>query len=337
MSRWRERYEPILAELDKWDTEIQLLSSISTSDEMREMTRLRRVASVVRKRVQTADPEMVSHTAISGLVSQVQSATSAITAQRQAKEAGQAPNFQAPNEAADNLLDHANAYWPNQKGQSPSVREALESVQTEATEWITSLGSQVEGIAEQLAKLEASGAEALTERDTAIAALDQRLDDVKTAIEQQVTRLTDALTTQSTRFEEAQEKRLEDFATFLNDQTSDAKSRVGNWQKQANEGMSALADQQKKAEDIVGTIARTGMAGGYQQYSASEAKTANILRAITLGLGVAVVVILAWGTSIVARGDVSPESLSVKLALSVALGGLAAYAARQSAHHRANL
>jgi len=98
--------------------------------------------------------------------------------------------------------------------------------------------------------------------------------------------------------------------------------------------MSELGSLQDQAEEIVGAIARTGMAGGYQEYAEAEAKQADRYRLGTIVLGVAAVLVLGAEILFGDFGDVATEALVLKFTLSAALGGLAGYTARQSAHHR---
>jgi hypothetical protein len=89
------------------------------------------------------------------------------------------------------------------------------------------------------------------------------------------------------------------------------------------------------AKGIVGVIGRTGMTGGYQIYADRERADADRWRKIAVGIGVLAVAVLA---GIVVWSGIDHNTtwaLAVgRLVLAGALGGVSAYAARQSSEHR---
>ena len=79
-----------------------------------------------------------------------------------------------------------------------------------------------------------------------------------------------------------------------------------------------------------------GVTGGYQQDAVAEEAAANRWRMITVGFASAAVIVLAIVVVIATYVSTDPTRLVAKTLLSAALGGIATYAARQSAHDRTN-
>jgi len=210
---------------------------------------------------------------------------------------------------------------------------------------LAGLRKKVDELKATLEEVRSESETAVQARNTALSALDARVTEVQAAVDQQVSRLDTALAQQTSNFDTAQESRRQEFdstvkhfreelGNALTETKAVAHEAVEKFDAEAKERLKALTDHQARAEEVVGIIARTGMAGGYEQFANREARTADRFRWMTIGLGIAVVGVLVWGANIAANGNLTPEGATVKLALSAALGGLAAYTARQSHHHR---
>src|SRR5690606_6968942 len=98
--------------------------------------------------------------------------------------------------------------------------------------------------------------------------------------------------------------------------------------------LSDLETKQEQATKIVGIIARTGMAGGYEQEADSERKQADFWRwAAVLAMG-GIFGFAVWMVSGVVQGPIDANVLLTKAFASLALGIIAGYAGREAGRHR---
>ena len=175
--------------------------------------------------------------------------------------------------------------------------------------------------------------------------MENRVNELSSGVEQQVARLETALQEQGGRFDEAQESRRAEFSQLLKDQENAASSALAEITDQAKQGAEEFAKaaeqrianldaSQAQAEEMLGAIARSGMAVGYQKYADAETKTADKYRSYTIWGAMAVVGMLVWAVLHAVTGGQSTQELLAKSGVSVALFGLAGYTARQSEHHR---
>jgi hypothetical protein len=101
--------------------------------------------------------------------------------------------------------------------------------------------------------------------------------------------------------------------------------------EEVEERVAEIRRMEKESSELVGAIGVAGTAERYSEEVTEQAKVANWWRWATIALGLAAVVI---GLYAVVTGDQTNQDLAAKLVVSIILGGLAAYAARQSARHR---
>jgi hypothetical protein len=113
-----------------------------------------------------------------------------------------------------------------------------------------------------------------------------------------------------------------------------AETVIASRQQQADEALAAIQAQVKDAEELVGVFAAAGTANAYSREAKEQGAKADGWRHWAIGLGVVAGVIAATVLIGVSNGDKAWQILIGKLAITVTFGGLAAYAARQSAHHR---
>lgn len=106
------------------------------------------------------------------------------------------------------------------------------------------------------------------------------------------------------------------------------------------ERLEGLQQNLEQAQKIVGLIARTGMAGGYEQYGDDENRQADVWRNRSVGTGITATIILALVVALttiqstVLHQTPSNGDLSGRLLLAAAIGGIAKYMAKQASHHR---
>jgi hypothetical protein len=187
--------------------------------------------------------------------------------------------------------------------------------------------------------------QARTQQEQAASALDARITALTASVEQQVTRLETALQEQGARFDEAQESRRAEFSQQVKEHeaaasasltkvTSAAETRAAEFDASAKQRLEELDRHQAKAEDILGAIARSGMATGYQTYADEEGRVADRYRKYTIWSAAAVIAVLLWAVLHAAYGEPSTQEVLAKSGVSIALFGLAGYMARQSGNHR---
>lgn len=102
--------------------------------------------------------------------------------------------------------------------------------------------------------------------------------------------------------------------------------------------VAATEAQKTKAESLVGLIAQTGMAGGFQKNENTERNVATVWAGIA-AVSLAVLVYFSVSFASTAIGAPSSdgihwETVIAKLVVTFSLAGLAGYAGRESSHHR---
>jgi Skp family chaperone for outer membrane proteins len=230
---------------------------------------------------------------------------------------------------ADAVVDVL-AAWPSlpPKGIVESVQRDLESMRG-------GIASQVADFQTEAQRLQAS----LTKLGEDIMRTDARRAELESVIEQQKQRLDAAIREQGETFLRSETDRQEAFQSKADELLNSIGTRAEEQAKALIEGTKPLLDELERdrlhAEEILGAIARGGMAAGYQQRADDERQVADRFRLGTLLLG-AISVVSLVGTLFVAKAlNETPSFVASRLgAVAAALFALAAYTARQSANHR---
>lgn len=105
---------------------------------------------------------------------------------------------------------------------------------------------------------------------------------------------------------------------------------VDTLSNQADESLAKLHDKVAEAGNLVSVFAAAGTANAYSTEAKEQAKKADAWRGWAILLALAA----ALSTLLVFFADSDVATLTARLTLTVAIGGLAAYAARQSSRHR---
>ncbi len=349
-SRWKERLHggPAAATLAQLEEGVGRLAEIADETQLPELARLRRVLALVRAHVDGDDAELVGRLAQDQLQAHLQQVLPVLQGQVASADQGGTPNLTQVNDLLDNVLDDL-AFWPP----LPLVREttasqrAMAAVASDSEAILQGLRKSVDGVGEEVARVRTEGEQAQQARDTALKDLDAKMTQLEATINLQTARLDAALNQQSGNFDAAQETRRQQFDQLLSEFRENiaktttelqegARTSSEAFEAFAQEHLDALSRYETRAEEVVGIIARTGMAGGYEDYANREGRRADVLRAITIGLGVVAVGALVWLAAVAAQGTLSATAAAAKVGLSAALGGLAAYTARESNRHRAS-
>lgn len=348
MSRWSDRVAQSDAtqQLEALEGEISELGKSSPEDQLPELERLKRLVGTARARLVETDPDLVTTYVLNQLSAPVQETRNLVAQQQANLGSGGAVDLVAINDQADNILDELSWAPPLAPSEdSKLIREGSHQVGEAAVEIVGQLRTEADAVKSQLDESRNESQQAIQQRDTEIAALTQRVQELQETIDEQRGRLDQAINDQGTRFDESQNTHNTEFAAELERQRqalssrieeldSAAKEQAAADQERAREVIAKLEEDLKKAEKTLGAIARSGNASGYQQQANEERATADRYRKYTLWFGagsaVALIVAVFW-----AGADFEPERLVAKLALSAALAGLAGYTARQSHNHRA--
>jgi len=261
--------------------------------------------------------------------------------------------------AADDLAN-AVAEWPPIPGDAATEVEmaAANGLRDAAQAAIQTLEERLKSGTQHADSLRKTISESETQNAQALQTARDGLADLTGKIDQEKLRLDQAQQSHQALFDQAQAQRASEHQAASSQQATEARELVENTKqtfqtttseieekaradaeaakKAAKEQVDSLTKLREQARDLVGVIGRTGMTGGYQQDAVAEEKAANRWRLITIGFATAAVVILGVAVIVATYVSTDASRLISKTLLAAALGGIATYAARQSAHHRAN-
>lgn len=230
------------------------------------------------------------------------------------------------------------------------LRHAQDEVEAYATK-VRELGASYEELKEEVQqqrrRLDDAIARFQDQFSTAEDSRRQQFQSLVTSLQQQSSDLQD-------RFQQAQETRSNDFLKLtaelresVGEFENSLDSRLSEFEKDTTEAaelfqtsldekalntLQALTSRQAEAENIVGAIAQTGMAGGYQRLADREQKLMVRWQVATVVAIVAFVVVIG---AFLPDGGASLEwpELTRRILMSLAFGGLAGYAGREAAKH----
>jgi hypothetical protein len=115
-------------------------------------------------------------------------------------------------------------------------------------------------------------------------------------------------------------------------------------EQQREDALDALARLEELkclAVVLVEAIGRTGVTEGFKQWEQTERESADRFRLVAIMLGIATAAVIAGGITLKLVAGIDDEHWDLALAIAFtalpsALGGVAAYAARESSKHRRN-
>jgi hypothetical protein len=235
-----------------------------------------------------------------------------------------------------NVLDYL-ARFPPAKGRlrEQAIVGMLADFQREAQRRLDALMTEISGVRTSMKAAEEDEANRLAALDATItertASFNEAVTETQRSIGVQRQQLEQALTDQAERFRAAQDERNESFKeqfekvenTF--DQTaSEAHSRL-------NAAVSDIERMREESAQLVGAIGITGTAERYDEEAKTQRAAADSWRRAAVLLALLAVAIGCWAAF---EGDQETANLAGKLTIGIVLGGVAAYAARQSARHR---
>jgi uncharacterized coiled-coil protein SlyX len=190
---------------------------------------------------------------------------------------------------------------------STQVEELRGDIETRSTEF----GERIEARSAEL--------------ETKIAELESTVASQREALDQLMTRHT-------SEFSEAQGQRASEFQ----EQSAATRTQLRELTEEAQQDISRevgeIRRMQEESAQLVGAIAVTGTAERYGIEADTQQSIADRLRLTTIVLALAAVGMAVWAA---VHPNQSGGAIAAKLGVSLVLGGLAAYTARQSGRHRA--
>lgn len=238
-----------------------------------------------------------------------------------------------------------------------AVRESVAKVKRSATnhihhidgehgslvEKLSTLGDEIDVMRTELTTtVEQQRQQIDSEIAAARAPFDQEIEQARQQLSSEQSSLSTLRTKQSSDYETAEERRNTLAKEQRDEATAEAETQQQSTKSDLDEFLASsqtqiqerVADIERMQEDVRKMVDAVSMAAtteGYGKEAKDQGKAANTWRWITVGsaLLAAVVAFLAVNTD-----EIDLEVLLGKLALSLILGGIAAYAARQSADHR---
>ncbi|SDD89735.1 hypothetical protein [Nocardioides lianchengensis] len=254
--------------------------------------------------------------------------------------------------AADEVADQL-AQWPRTEGSDwrEAVTQAASTYRRSFGQQLTQLSQELDRAKEAIEELrlqvdvadsdhQAVIRERTGELEAAIAtlgaeisALDRQRATVDDQLNKSIDRAGQAISSQQQQFAEAQEKRSIEFRELSGDLVEQAEVDFQARREDAESAIAQIEQQVDEAKDLTAAFAAAGTANAFSQEAKDQAKAANTWRRAAIALGILAglaALSLFFGNS----NDPAWELVVGKLAISVAFGGVATYAASQSSRHR---
>jgi hypothetical protein len=203
---------------------------------------------------------------------------------------------------------------------------------------VKELEGEAEMISEELEQLEArrkSGLEELdSEQEQKRSNLSARLEELHAAIEAEKQRTGSLASTFQEQFSAAQDERRNEFDETIREIKEQSAAEAEQLKEEGSATLSEAQGVRDKIKELYSVITDTSTAGAFHDEAAKEARAADLWRRVTLGFATAAAVIAVAAVAASAALEVSPTLVLTKVAATIACGVIAAYAARQSRHHR---
>ena len=167
-----------------------------------------------------------------------------------------------------------------------------------------------------------------------VAAMQASLETTQSQIAASVARADQSIAAYQQQFSEAQDARAKEFASTLKASTSAAKATLDASEAEAAALLAAIQQQVDKSAELVSVFAAAGTANAYSKEAKAQSETADRWRITAIVF--AVLAAVAALSVLFKHNDQDPawDIAIAKLAVGAALGGIAGYAASQSARHR---
>lgn len=295
--------------------------------------------------IEAADPQLLPPSALDELVPPLDRMISALDALE--ADPDQAV---ALDSAADDLLNAtarttAATQFPAEIG--ADAREAFGAALREKAE---GLGQEIAAIKGRIDDLNAEQNRITEELNEAHgnrrSELQGEFDRIQEAVNNEKTRLDQLVPQFEKQFGESQQERADDWASLrgeLSQEITGTRERLEakvtetetSFTEKANEGLTEIDGIRDKVESLYRVISDTGTAGAFADEAKAQKGVADIWRRVAIGGGIVTILLAAGAVAFAAlSNDGAAVAHLASLAVAAAAGGLTAYAAKQSGHHR---
>jgi len=353
MDPWEQKLQDsgIVASVDSLESRLDGYSEAELSIDDREyLLKIRAVNEQVRAIVEAVDPKIVNYSAVSAVVGHINNASSYIGSWN----GGASPSYLSTY--AVNEIDSALQQIPliSAAMNIPEARSAITNLRRSVARQKTIVDNITSRIEQNGSLADTTIDEKLTEFKESIEAkvslTTEKLDGISTeadGIETQLDEVRVAVnkltTEQNEVFNTSQTNRTKEFEEFLKTQegeadgifTSISSKSVSelNEVKGRAEQSAELADEARlKSEELLGIVSQNALINDYSKNGKHEQKWALVWQIITV-LSLLAAIITGAYLALSTGSDTSWQKLIARLAILIATGGLAAYAASQASEH----
>jgi predicted nucleic acid-binding Zn-ribbon protein len=364
MTIWDERLRehPLNAGIDRV---LHLVQQAEERDDLdpssrEQLHRIRHVSQYLVRTLSQAEPALVSAASLNSCSTHLDSLAAELT---QFLSNGNSAHLTNANGQADRLIQQIPAFRliesPNEIG---GVREAVVSFRQSAGQHLRHLNEEADRLEELLGAVATSASEVQSEiktqkarLDTAIAEFqnqfsrgaDQRAEQFQQAEQKRLETANQALEESKVAFAELvdeHEKLLESLHDTKAERLDDLLNSAERSFEVARQDISGQGERllgnieslKDEATKIVGVIASTGMAGGYQKIADAEHRSAMIFQITTVISIFGLIVFAVWAFLNVVSGGFLIGLFVAKSFAAISFGVLAGYSARQADRHQSN-
>jgi hypothetical protein len=340
MATWQERSATLAAAINSAEEQVSGLAMAATRAEEAAdgVRRLQAALDAARAKVEVANDLGVSQTMLNDLTSTIGQLEATIAQQRQNVVNGGV--FEWSVLTPDAVLD-ALARWPEAlpRGAAAAIRREVEGLPTLAASLISELEGRQRGLLNEWARAFASVQGDAAEWSSSLSGDVERLKGEvatqETTLTEQLSRIEAALRDYGEQFTNSEAGRSSEHADAMKATAAKLEESLRASEGETATVFNAIEEMRDKAATLLGAIGHDGMSVGYQNYADGETKSANFWRVVAVTLGIASVLVLGLMVYLITRiHNPTAGDYTGRYGLAVLLGGVAAYAARQSADHR---
>lgn len=354
MDPWEQKLKGsgIVEAIDLLGTKLDNYSEAELGIEDRDcLIKIRAVNEQMRAIVEGADPKIINYSVLPAIISNFNNASSYLDSWN----GGVSPNYLSTY--AINEIDAALQHIPlvSAAVNIPEARSAITSLRRSAARQKTIVDDLTRKIEEKGSLADTTIDEKLTEFaktiDAQVATAINELSTVSAEAGDIKTQLTEVkvavnkLTTEHNEvFNNAQTTRTKEFEDFLKSQEGEAGGLLTSISQKASTELNVVKKQAEhsaelaekarlKSEELLGIVSQNALINDYSKNGLHEQKLAQIWQGITLVSLLAAVItgaLLALSTD----AGTSWQKLVARIAVLIATGGLAAYAAAQASEHK---
>ncbi len=327
MTRLDDRVQQLRETAERATEGLAQLSETEHSGDAEAVERLERVLAYVGLVLEGTEGDLVS-----------EASWQAITEQLDRIAKNPAAAIVNASDWGDGLLD-AVSRLPASRGQdvAQAAREAAANYQRSVQQRLHAIRGEIDTVLTTIGDVEttaqASAAEIKSGLDVVAAGFSAKLTEFEQTLATERSLIDNAKTSHAETFREAQAQRDQSFTTTLSDTKADLAEFFARAANDVADRVAEIRRMEAESASLVGAIGLAGTAERYGEEVKEQRQAADFWRWCTVGLvGLAVAAI---GVIVFTLGnDPRWEEIAGKLSASLLVGGIATYAARQSARHR---